>query len=170
MSEILQETTIWTGHYGACNHTYLLDNQNKIIAYIKQNDTKVNILKTQIKIDKRYRTFVKVRNIQLERLSGKSIKDNTRVFNVQSNTKVYNTKILYTIILFLIILLVSFFKLLKINEQLISSKVEFSCVFCWVTLCVVKFEILKSVLENSNSVISPLVVFEYLELVSPNSS
>ena len=47
MSEILQETTIWTGHYGACNHTYLLDNQNKIIAYIKQNDIKVNILKTQ---------------------------------------------------------------------------------------------------------------------------
>ena len=45
MSEILQETTIWTGHYGACNHTYLLDNQNKIIAYIKQNDNKVNILK-----------------------------------------------------------------------------------------------------------------------------
>jgi hypothetical protein len=93
MSEILQETTIWTGHYGACNHTYLLDNQNKIIAYIKQNDNKVNILKSQIKIDKRYRTFIKVRNIQLERLSGKSIKDNTRVFNVQSNTKVYNVEL-----------------------------------------------------------------------------
>jgi hypothetical protein len=93
MSEILQETTIWAGHYGACNHTYLLDNQNKIIAYIKQNDNKVNILKSQIKIDKRYRTFIKVRNIQLERLSGKSIKDNTRVFNVQSNTKVYNVEL-----------------------------------------------------------------------------
>ena len=93
MSEILQETTIWTGHYGACNHIYLLDNQNKIIAYIKQNDNKVNILKSQIKIDKRYRTFIKVRNIQLERLSGKSIKDNTRVFNVQSNTKVYNVEL-----------------------------------------------------------------------------
>ncbi len=94
MSEILQETTIWTGHYGACNHTYLLDNQNKIIAYIKQNDIKVNILKTQIKIDKRYRTFIKVRNIQLERLSGKSIKNNTRVFNVQSNTKEYMVELI----------------------------------------------------------------------------
>jgi hypothetical protein len=93
MSEILQETTIWSGDYGACNHTYLLDNQSRIIAYIKQNDTKVNILKTQIKIDKRYRTFIKVRNIELERLSGKSIKSNTRVFKVKSNTKEYNVEL-----------------------------------------------------------------------------
>ena len=93
MSEILRETTVWSGDYGACNHTYLLDNQNRIIAYIKQNDTKVNILKTQIKIDKRYRTFVKVRNIELERLSGKTIKSNTRVFKVKSNTKEYSVEL-----------------------------------------------------------------------------
>lgn len=93
MSEILQETTIWTGHYGACNHTYLLDNQNRIIAYIKQNDNKVNILKSQIKLDKRYRTFIKVRNIELERLSGKSIKDNTRIFKVKSKDKEYNVEL-----------------------------------------------------------------------------
>ena len=89
MSEILQETTIQTGHYGACNHTYLLDNKNRIIAYIKHNDDQVNILKTQIKIDKRYRTFIKVRNNALERLIPTTVKSNTRVFKVKSNTKEY---------------------------------------------------------------------------------
>ena len=93
MSEILQETTVWSGDFGACNHTYLLDNQSRIIAYIKQNDTKVNILKTQIKIDKRYRTFIKVRNIELERLAGKAPKSNTRVFKVKSKTKEYNVEV-----------------------------------------------------------------------------
>jgi predicted nucleic acid-binding Zn finger protein len=89
MSEILQETTKWTGDYLACNHTYLLDNQNRIIAYIKHNDDQVNVLKTQIKIDKRYRTFIKVRNNALERLIPSTLKSNTRVFKVKSNTKEY---------------------------------------------------------------------------------
>ena len=89
MSEILQETTQWAGDYLTCNHTYLLDNQNRIIAYIKHNDDQVNILKTQIKIDKRYRTFIKVRNNALERLIPTTVKSNTRVFKVKSNTKEY---------------------------------------------------------------------------------
>jgi len=89
MSEILQETTKWTGDYNTCNHTYLLDNQSRIIAYIKQNDDQVNVLKSQIKIDKRYRTFIKVRNTALERLIPSTLKSNTRVFKVKSNTKEY---------------------------------------------------------------------------------
>ena len=89
MSEILQETTKWTGDYLTCNHTYLLDNQNRIIAYIKHNDDQVNVLKSQIKIDKRYRTFIKVRNTALERLIPTTVKSNTRVFKVKSNTKEY---------------------------------------------------------------------------------
>ena len=89
MSEILQETTKWTGDYLTCNHTYLLDNQNRIIAYIKHNDDQVNVLKSQIKIDKRYRTFIKVRNTALERLIPSILKSNTRVFKVKSNTKEY---------------------------------------------------------------------------------
>ena len=89
MSEILQETTQWAGDNPTCNHTYLLDNKNRIIAYIKHNDDQVNILKTQIKIDKRYRTFIKVRNTALQRLIPTTVKINTRVFKVKSNTKEY---------------------------------------------------------------------------------
>ena len=62
----------------------------------------------------------------------------------------FNTSFLKVFFIFFILLSVSFLKLLKINEQFINSRVEFSCVFWCVTVWVVKFEILKSVLENSN--------------------
>jgi hypothetical protein len=95
MSEILQETTIWTGHYGACNHTYLLDNSNNIIAYVKQGKSEVNILKSKIKIDKRYRKFIKVNHSGLSKIINKTIiQPNTRVFKVKSNTKEYMVELI----------------------------------------------------------------------------
>ena len=88
MLEILKETTVWSDGSNA-NHTYLLDG-TKIIAYAKSSDNSVQVLRTQIKIDKRYRTFVKTKHYGLEKfIKSTPTKSNTRVFKVQSKTKEY---------------------------------------------------------------------------------
>ena len=88
MLEILKETTVWSDGSNA-NHTYLLDG-SKIIAYAKYSDNSVQVLRTQIKIDKRYRTFVKTKHFGLQNLiKSTPTKSNTRVFKVQSKTKEY---------------------------------------------------------------------------------
>jgi hypothetical protein len=88
MLEILKETTVWSDGSNA-NHTYLLDG-SKIVAYAKYSDNTVQVLKSQIKIDKRYRTFIKTKHSGLEKLIKNTIpKSNTRVFKVQSKEKEY---------------------------------------------------------------------------------
>ena len=88
MLEILKETTVWSDGSNA-NHTYLLDG-TKIVAYAKYSDNTVQVLKSQIKIDKRYRTFVKTKHPGLEKLiKNTTLKSNTRVFKVQSKEKEY---------------------------------------------------------------------------------
>ena len=88
MIEILKETTVWSDGSNA-THTYLLDG-TKIVAYAKSSDNSVQVLRTQIKIDKRYRTFVKTKHYGLEKFIKKTpIKSNTRVFKVVSKTKEY---------------------------------------------------------------------------------
>jgi hypothetical protein len=88
MLEILKETTVWSDRTNA-NHTYLLEG-TKIVAYAKFGGDEVQVLKTQIKIDKRYRTFVKTKHYGLEEFIKKTpIKSNTRVFKVVSKTKEY---------------------------------------------------------------------------------
>jgi predicted nucleic acid-binding Zn finger protein len=88
MLEILKETTVWSDGSNA-NHTYLLEG-TKIVAYAKFGGDEVQVLKTQIKIDKRYRTFVKTKHFGLEKFIKKTpIKSNTRVFKVVSKTKEY---------------------------------------------------------------------------------
>ncbi len=88
MLEILKETTIWSDGSTA-NHTYLLDG-TKIIAYAKSSDNSVQVLRTQIKIDKRYRTFIKAKHFGLQNLiKSTPTKSNTRVFKVKSKEKEY---------------------------------------------------------------------------------
>ncbi len=88
MLEILKETTVWSDGSNA-NHTYLLEG-TKIVAYAKFGGDEIQVLKTQIKIDKRYRTFVKTKHYGLEKFIKKTpIKSNTRVFKVVSKTKEY---------------------------------------------------------------------------------
>lgn len=88
MLEILKETTIWSDGSNV-NHTYLLDG-SKIIAYAKFGGDDVQALKTQIRIDKRYRTFVKTKHSGLEKfIKNTPTKSNTRVFKVKSKTKEY---------------------------------------------------------------------------------
>ena len=88
MLEILKETTVWSDGSNA-NHTYLLDG-SKIIAYAKYSDNSVQVLRTQIKIDKRYRTFIKAKHFGLENIiKSSSTKSNIRVFKVKSKEKEY---------------------------------------------------------------------------------
>jgi hypothetical protein len=88
MLEILKETTVWSDGSNA-NHTYLLDG-SKIVAYAKSSDNSVQVLRTQIKIDKRYRTFIKTKHFGLENLiKSTPAKSNTRVFKVKSKEKEY---------------------------------------------------------------------------------
>lgn len=56
--EAVREVTLWDGIDFQPNHTYLLDG-DKIIAYIKNGATDVQVLKGAIKIDRRGRKFVK---------------------------------------------------------------------------------------------------------------
>lgn len=93
MYSILQETTQWSGGYSNCNHTYLLDN-DKIVAYVKHGDDKVNIIKSKMKIDKRYRTFVRVNNAALSKLIPKEKDENTQIFKVQSKDKEYFVEVI----------------------------------------------------------------------------
>ena len=88
MLEILKETTIWSDGSNA-NHTYLLDG-TKIIAYAKFGGDDIQALKTQIKIDKRYRTFVKTKHPGLQKFIKSAPKEsNTRVFKIKSKDKEY---------------------------------------------------------------------------------
>ena len=89
--EILQEVSQWDADYN-CNHTYLL-NGDKIVAYIKQGDDKINILNHQMRIDKRYRKFIKVNNIALSKLIPTDKPKHIRVFNVKSKEKVYTVEL-----------------------------------------------------------------------------
>jgi hypothetical protein len=93
MLEIIKETTVWSGDYQNCNHIYLLDS-SKIIAYVKSGDSSVQVLRTPLRIDKRYRTFIKANHDGLAKLIKSQPKDpNTKVFKVQSNTKEYFVKV-----------------------------------------------------------------------------
>ena len=88
MLEILKETTVWADSSNA-NHTYLLEG-SKIIAYAKFGGNDIQELRTQIKIDKRYRTFVKTKHSGLQKFIKKTIpKPNTSVFKVTSGEKEY---------------------------------------------------------------------------------
>ncbi len=88
MLEILKETTVWADSSNA-NHTYLLEG-SKIIAYAKFGGNDIQELRTQIKIDKRYRTFVKTKHSGLQKLIKKTPpKPNTSVFKVTSGEKEY---------------------------------------------------------------------------------
>lgn len=99
MSEILKEVTEWDGDFQVPNHTYLLDNNSNIIAYSKASDNSIIQLKSKIKLDKRYRKFIKVNHTGLSKLIPKenghdySAKSGIRIFKVVSGNHDYKIEV-----------------------------------------------------------------------------
>jgi hypothetical protein len=99
MNEILKEVTEWQSDYQVPNHTYLLDGKGNIIAYLPETGGDIIISKSKsIKLNKRYRKFVKVKNINLAKLSKSlpaPVKEefkkpkSVRAFKVKSNDREY---------------------------------------------------------------------------------
>jgi hypothetical protein len=97
MAEIIQETTVWNSDFQT-NHTYLLDGKGTLIAYAKFSGDEVIVSKSKsIKLDKRYRKFVKVNHAGLQKIL-ETLKEekeeyvkpkNVRAFKVNSKGKDY---------------------------------------------------------------------------------
>jgi hypothetical protein len=90
--EILKEVTHWNAS-AQSNHTYLLNHKNQIIAYAKWHTDDVQVLKTPISIDKRYRKFEKSNHAKLSLIANQldnKIPNHIRVFEVKSKDKTYN--------------------------------------------------------------------------------
>lgn len=91
MFEILKETTDWSCDYVVPNHTYLIGKSGKILAYENCFTGEIHILKNGIKLDKRYRKFIKVKSPKLQALKKNYKSDpNEKVFIVKSKDKEYS--------------------------------------------------------------------------------
>ena len=92
--QILKETTVWNTDYSVANHTYLLDNKNRLIAYARSDTGEIIVSKSgTIVLDKRYRTFKIVNHPGLAKLAKTEKPVGVRLFKVQSNQKVYNVEV-----------------------------------------------------------------------------
>lgn len=100
--EILKEITVWNTDYSVCNHTYLLDKSGGIIAYAKSGGDEIILSKSRIKIDKRYRKFIKDNHPSLVKIMADLKEDNdsdnstkptkqknVRIFSVKSKDREY---------------------------------------------------------------------------------
>jgi hypothetical protein len=102
--EILKEVTQWDVEYRQPNHTYLVNNKGRIIAYAKWHSNDIMIFKSRSTLDKRYRKFEKSNHTGLSKLLSKfenedkvekqnkpvSFKSNNiRTFKVKSKQKEY---------------------------------------------------------------------------------
>lgn len=89
MPEILKEITEWNSDIQP-NHTYLLDDSGRIIAYAPEHGNKIVTLKSGMKIDKRYRKFIKSNHSGLFKLINKEQPEpDVRKFKVKSKEKEY---------------------------------------------------------------------------------
>jgi len=89
MLEILRETTVWNTDFPAKNHTYLLDG-DKLVAYAKFGSEEIVQMKSRIRIDKRYRTFVRDNHPGLQKIiSGEKKDPDARTFKILSNDRTY---------------------------------------------------------------------------------
>lgn len=94
MPEILKETTKWNCEFSQPNHTYLLGESGRIIAYAPFGGDEVIVVKSQMKIDKRYRTFVKTNHVALSNILSKQKPEaGVRKFNVKSKDKEYTVTV-----------------------------------------------------------------------------
>jgi hypothetical protein len=95
--EIIKETTKWQSDFAVPNHTYLLNNKGRVIAYLSDKSNQVIQLKSGFILNKRYRTFIKSNNPALSKIAKSFkevdiIKPNVRIFNVKSKDKDYRVE------------------------------------------------------------------------------
>ena len=90
--KIIKETTLWDCDHAVPNHTYLLNDKGKVVAYAKESDGSIIQLKTGFTLDKRYRKFIEVKNPALSLLIKKPL-GNVRLFNVKSKDKEYTVQL-----------------------------------------------------------------------------
>ncbi len=100
MMKILKEITDWDVEYRQPNHTYLLNAKNQIVAFAKWHGDEIDILKSRIVLDKRYRKFIEVNHSELSKIKSQ-FKDEPvkqeeeykpvydRTFKVKSKEKEY---------------------------------------------------------------------------------
>jgi len=99
MNEIVKEVTEWETDYSVPNHTYLLDKSGRILAYAIHGGSKVEILKTPLKLDKKYRKFQKTNHAQLAKLVFKNDtiklpkREGVRTFKIKSKDKEYTVEL-----------------------------------------------------------------------------
>jgi hypothetical protein len=90
MTEIIRETTVWDVSFRVQNHTYLLDARGYILAYAKSATGEITELKGKIRLDKRRRSFIRVKHDGLASLvHRRTEKKSTRTFKVTSKDKEY---------------------------------------------------------------------------------
>jgi hypothetical protein len=101
--EILKEITQWDVGYRQPNHTYLINDSGKVVAFAKWHSSEIVVLKSRKPLDKRYRKFQKVDHKDLANLFSNFKneqdekeekqepvkKDNIRLFKVTSKDREY---------------------------------------------------------------------------------
>jgi hypothetical protein len=74
--KILKEITDWDVEYRQPNHTYLVDNKGKTVAYAKwHSKTDVMVFKSRNTLDKRYRKFIEVKHPALAKIAKEFLKE-----------------------------------------------------------------------------------------------
>ena len=98
MIEILKEVTEWKVEYKQPNHTYLVNKKGHILAFAKWHSNEIDIIKSKMILNKRYRKFIKDNHSGLSQLIpqfNNNQEDNNkldydRLFKVKSKNKEYN--------------------------------------------------------------------------------
>ena len=78
MFKILKETTVWNCEYTVYNHIYLLDPENRILAYYNVKDKTIHKSNSPYVIDKRYRKFIETKHTGLSKLIPKNYQKEKR--------------------------------------------------------------------------------------------
>ena len=101
MYEILKEITDWSkASCNVPNHTYLLNDSGKIVAYVKEGTNVVIAFKSGMRLERTYRKFQKVKHEGLSKLIPSQVtppvvvrRPGVRLFNVKSGNHTYQIEV-----------------------------------------------------------------------------
>lgn len=90
--EIVREITQWDVKYRQPNHTYLLNKKGQIVAYAKWHGEEINILKSRVNLDKRFRKFEKTNHSGLAKLIPEFKTEDNIEFKKDINIRIFKIK------------------------------------------------------------------------------